>query len=147
MAGSRLKSFLFSASLAVVLLGALVPQPARAWDGHYYGGYHRGYDRFHHYYPGHARNSLIIDFGPPVVTQYVDLYPPPVYAAPRPVIYEERQLIGTPPLHVNPVPVGIMRQLRPAPYGYFYCMGDGGDVYMVSQADNTIVQVISVVVR
>jgi hypothetical protein len=148
--GSTFKRTSFFLSVFVVALAGLSPGSAHAW---YYGpGY--GYDRFHGYggYGGYGPRyggGIVLDIGPPVVTRYVDVgpAPAPIYVGPRPTVIEEHRLIGTPVVHVNPVPPAIMRQLSPVPSGYFYCMGETGDVYMVSQYDNTIAQVISVVAR
>ena len=141
------KPFVLFLSACAVALTALMPVQAHADNDRHDRGRgqgnskndHRGHDRgrdwgrpSHHGYYGQPR----------VVTRYVPARP--VYQT---HYYQpQRVFVGQRLVRYEPVPVYVHQQLSPPPYGYYYA-ASGPDVVLVSQQDNTIVQILDLLLH
>ncbi|MDB5478408.1 MAG: hypothetical protein JWM96_903 [Alphaproteobacteria bacterium] len=107
----------------------------RNWDrGNGWNG-NRGYSN--------GRTTFYVN-RPRVVTRYVQT---------RPTFYNEtvyysqpRYFVGQRLDRYQPVPRPVLVQLEPAPYGYYYSM-ENDNVFLVSQRDNVIVQILDLLLR
>lgn len=86
---------------------------------------------------GHSRPQQIVRYAPPR-----PVYAPHYYAQYHP----HHPYIGRRLVYYSPVPTYMIGYLQPAPRGYYYSMADQ-NIFLVSGYDNTIVQIISMLLR